>query len=102
MSNQPQAGKPANTGKNPVKEVKKETVPAKTPEQKAAKFKEIGTRRLNRAIKSIEVIGNLSGANYVRTEEQVKTIFTALREAVNDCEKKFSAKSKADKVKISL
>lgn len=79
----------------------KSTVP-RTAEQKALKFKEIGTKRLNKAIKAIEVIGNLAGSNYQRTEEQTKIIFNALREVVNDTEKKFAAKQKTDRIGISL
>lgn len=73
-----------------------------TPEQKAAKFKILATKRGEKAIKYIELLGNLSAKNYVYTEDQVKILFGAMREAVNDTEKMFSAKQKVEKVRIQL
>ena len=73
-----------------------------TPEQKASKFKTLATKRGEKAIKYIELLGNLSAKNYVYTEGQVKTLFDALRTAVDDTEAMFSIKQKTDKVRIQL
>lgn len=72
----------------------------KTPEEikaeKAAKFKELGVKRTKNAIKAIDLIGNLSGSNYVSTPEQHATIIKALRTAVDTVEAKLSGKPVAD------
>jgi hypothetical protein len=73
-----------------------------TPEQKAGKFKTLATKRGEKAIKYIELLGNLSAKNYVYTEDQVKILFSALRDAVNDTEKMFTVKQKVEKVRIQL
>lgn len=73
-----------------------------TPEQKAAKFKVLAVKRGEKAIKYIELLGNLSGNNYVYTEDQIEILFTALEAAVADTKKLFAAKQKVEKVRIQL
>ena len=54
---------------------------------KRRKFAELGTKRVNKAIKDIRLIGNLSNkANYEYTEEDVRKIMKALRDAVTEAE----------------
>lgn len=86
----------------PVKKTDKAKSVKLTPEQKAIKFKKLATARVNRAVKVIGHIGNLSGSNYVRTDAQVEKIFAVLREAVNQAEIRFAAKQKSESVGIQL
>jgi len=73
----------------------KETVAPRTPEVKAAKFKEIAQRRTRQAVRIITGLGNLSNkGNYEFTPEQVEKIFKALSEALADTQAKFEAKAK--------
>lgn len=88
-----------HTVTNKYKNEKKEKL---THEQKAAKFKKLAMARGNRAVKYIELIGNLSSSNYVYNEEQVKAIFNAIHEAAHDIESRFVAKKKIEKLRIQL
>jgi hypothetical protein len=63
---------------------------------KAAKFKELATARVNRVLKGIAQIGNLSSKNYERTDAQVRAIFDALQSAVESCEARFQGTAKPD------
>ena len=57
---------------------------------KRRKFAELGTKRVNKAINDIRLIGNLSNkANYEYTEEDVRKIMKALRDAVTEAETRF-------------
>ena len=59
-------------------------------ETDAQKFKRLATRRVNLALKHIHLIGNLSNrSNYAYTPDDVKRIFIALREAVDEAEERF-------------
>jgi hypothetical protein len=58
-------------------------------ESKADKFKRLAEPRVGNAIKKIKIIGNLSGSGYEFTAEQVGTILTTLKTAVEEVEKKF-------------
>lgn len=60
-------------------------------ESKADKFKRLGNKRLNKALKAIKNIGNLSGAGYERTPDQVKTIQSKLDDAVKTTMARFTA-----------
>ena len=58
--------------------------------EKRRKFAELGTNRVNKAINDIRLIGNLSNkANYDYNDADVRQIMKALREAVNEAEKRF-------------
>jgi hypothetical protein len=73
----------------------KESVAPRTPEVKAAKFKEIAQRRTRQAVRIITGLGNLSNkGNYEFTPEQLDKIFKALHEALNETQAKFDAKVK--------
>ncbi len=65
------------------------------------KFVRLATKRVNSAIKVINLIGNLSNkSNYDYTEEDVAKIFKALQEELNACKKRFDMASKPGKKKI--
>lgn len=54
------------------------------------KFVKLANRRINSAIKAIQLIGNLSNrSNYDFTEEDVDKIFTALNREVKQCRERF-------------
>ena len=57
---------------------------------KRRKFAELGTKRVNKAINEIRLVGNLSNkANYDYTEADVRQIMKALRDAVTEAESRF-------------
>ena len=57
----------------------------------AEKFKELAEKRVNKALKDIRLIGNLSNrSNYKYTDAQVKKIMKALKESVRECESRFA------------
>ena len=73
-----------------------------TPEQKAEKFKMLATKRGEKAIKFIELLGNLSGKNYVYTEEQVNSLFLALADSLAQTKELFVVGKKVAKTRINL
>lgn len=57
---------------------------------KAAKFIELANKRVNRAIKDLKLIGNLSNRqNYDFTDEQAKKIVKALQQEVDSVKQSF-------------
>ena len=58
-------------------------------ESKADRFKRLAEPRVGNAVKKIGIIGNLAGANYEFTAEQVEKILGTLKTAVDEVEKKF-------------
>ena len=70
-------------------------------DEKQAKFRELAEKRVNNAIKNIQLIGNLSNTSaYSYTEEEVKTIFKTLKEEIIGAEAKFKAKGKNNNFKF--
>jgi hypothetical protein len=61
----------------------------KTAEGKHEKFVRLGEARMNRAIKSIEGVGKLSGSGYEYSDEDAKQLLKALAEAVSEVALKF-------------
>jgi len=60
-----------------------------------AKFVRLATKRVTNALKSIQLVGNLSNrSNYDYTEEDVQKIFRALQEELNSCRRKFELATK--------
>ena len=58
-------------------------------------FKRLAVMRVNKALKHIKLVGNLSNkSNYSYTDKQVKKIFAALREGINDAEERFEQREK--------
>ncbi|RVK16995.1 hypothetical protein PWG15_36145 (plasmid) [Ensifer adhaerens] len=62
------------------------------------KFVRLGTARVNKAIKAIQLIGNLSNkSNYSYEQADVEKIFRALTAEIKACRQKFeSGSSQAD------
>lgn len=59
------------------------------------KFVELAQKRVSKAMKDIQLIGNLSNrSNYDYTEEDVGKIMKALSEEVSACRKKFDVAMK--------
>ena len=59
------------------------------------KFVDLASKRVSRAMKAIQLIGNLSNrSNYDYTEDDVTKIFKALQEELNSCRKRFEMASK--------
>ena len=59
---------------------------------KSAKFIELANKRVNRAVKDISLIGNLSNRrNYTYNEEQAKKIIKALQSSVDQVKASFQS-----------
>lgn len=68
---------------------------------KKVKFRELATKRVNNALKNIQLIGNLSNTRaYEYDEEDVKKMFKSLREEITIAESKFKAKGKNNNFKF--
>jgi len=69
-----------------------------------AKFVDLAKKRVSRALKDIQLIGNLSNrSNYDYTEDDVAKIIKALSDEVASCRKKFElAIKKQAKVEFEL
>ena len=58
---------------------------------KSIKFIELANKRVNKTIKDIQLIGNLSNKqNYEYTEQQAKQIIKALQQELDDIKHSFS------------
>lgn len=58
---------------------------------KRAKFRELAENRVNKAVKSIELIGNLSNTrNYEYSEAEVRKIFKYIELSLTEAHAKFS------------
>lgn len=70
---------------------------------KSDKFIELANKRVNRAIKDIELIGNLANrSNYVYTDEQAKKILKALQQEIDLLKQAFLTPSESQKSEFSL
>ena len=66
-----------------------------------AKFKEIGERRVSRAIEAIRLVGNLANkSNYDYTDDDVKQLTRALQDALQNVKAKFSGSAKKKNFKF--
>lgn len=64
--------------------------PATSPEEKLAKFKEIGARRVSKACKAIRILGTLSNrSSYIYDQSHVDKMFAALEKALVETKSKF-------------
>lgn len=69
--------------------------------EKRIKFRELATKRVNNALKDIQLIGNLSNTSaYEYDEEDVKKMFRSLKEELTVAESKFKAKGKNNNFKF--
>lgn len=71
-------------------------------ETKNEKFLRIATPRVNAIIDKLEILSNCAGSNYEYTEEQVETMFQALRDAMDACYNEFRPKVKTEKERFSF
>ena len=84
---------PTRTGKGPqVREIDR------------AKFTKLASARVSKALKEIQLIGNLSNrSNYDYTDEDISKIFKALSDELADCRRRFeTAKKKPSEPKFVL
>ena len=59
------------------------------------KFTELASKRVNRTLKDIQLIGNLSNrSNYDYTDQDVSKIFKALQDELSACRKRFEQASR--------
>ncbi len=68
------------------------------------KFVKLASARVSKALKDIQLIGNLSNrSNYDYTEEDITKIFKALNEEISACRKRFEiSNKKAGAAKFTL
>lgn len=71
-------------------------------ETKNEKFLRIATPRVNAIIDKLDVLSNCAGSNYEYTEEQVETMFQAIRDAMDACYNEFRPKVKSEKERFSF
>ena len=70
---------------------------------KNKKFKDLAVARVNKALKHIQLIGNLSNKQHYSYEEQdVKKIFSALDNEIKNMKQKFSNGNGKNKDKFNL
>jgi hypothetical protein len=63
--------------------------------KKSAKFRSIGTKRVNSALKRIALIGNLSNrSSYAYTDADIKKLVSTLRTAIDRMEARFTPSAK--------
>jgi len=67
------------------------------------KFVELAEKRVNKAMKDISLVGNLSNrSNYSYTDQDVKKIASALRKAVDEMKARFDRKVDSSEGKFKL
>ena len=67
------------------------------------KFVELAENRVNRAVKDIRLIGNLSNkSNYSYTEQDAKKIYAALKAALDEMKRRFDSKGDAEEALFKL
>ena len=67
------------------------------------KFVELANKRVNKALKDIQLIGNLSNrSNYSYLDEDVKQIFRVLETELRECRRKFEQKGAVTSDKFHL
>lgn len=71
-------------------------------ESKEERFVRLATKRTQAAVEKIRLLENLSSSSYRYTEEQVRRILTALRQAVEDVERKFNRQPEMGKKAFTL
>ncbi len=70
-------------------------------ESKAEKFKQLGTQRTQNVLHAIKVLSRLSNrSSYEYTNEQVKYIFSTIKQALNEAKKNFNEKSNGKSFKL--
>ena len=80
------------------KPVAKKAVAAPAGETREQKFTRLAIPRVTKALKAIDLIGNLSGGNYAYDDAKVEQIFGALKRKLNDTQAKFAPRAKGERV----
>ena len=78
---------PVKRGRKPASAAQKQE---KQAESRREKFLRLGKQRMEKALKAISLIGNLSGAGYEYTEADVDKINNALADSVEKVVAKFN------------
>ena len=71
-------------------------------ETKAEKFIRIATPRVNSVIDKLDILANCAGAAYDYNEEQIESMFDAIRNAVDACYSQFQPKQKTEKERFTF
>jgi hypothetical protein len=67
------------------------------------KFKELAEKRVNKTLKDIKLIGNLSNrSNYSYTDQDARKIYTALKKALEEMKARFDAKGASEEESFKL
>lgn len=70
---------------------------------KSSKFVELANKRVNRAIKDIQLVGNLANrTNYEYSEEQAKKILKALQQEIDVLKQVFQTAGESQKSEFRL
>ena len=65
-----------------------------TKEAKKARFYRVGERRINKILKYLKLVGNMSNKNlYLYTDQEVKKMFNVLKTMISKTEDKFQTGS---------
>lgn len=71
-------------------------------ETKNEKFVRIASPRVNAVIGKLDILSNCASSNYEYSEEQVESMFQAIRDAVDNCYAQFQPKVKSEKEKFTF
>jgi hypothetical protein len=72
-------------------------------EKDRQKFVTLAQKRVNRALKDIKLIGNLSNrSNYSYTDEDAKKIYRALANALNELKARFDSRGDDTEINFKL
>ena len=70
---------------------------------KRKKFVELAEKRVNRLLKDIRLVGNLSNrSNYSFSEEDIRKIFTAIDNEMRATRKRFDSSGSSDETTFKL
>lgn len=71
-------------------------------ETKAEKFIRIATPRVNSVIDKLDILANCAGSAYEYNDEQIESMFDAIRNAVDACYSQFQPKQKTEKERFTF
>lgn len=71
-------------------------------ETKNEKFLRIATPRVNAIIDKLDILANCASPAYDYTEEQVESMFQAIRDAVDACYAQYQPKQKSEKERFTF
>ena len=73
------------------------------PEISREKFVRLANRRVNTALKAIQLVGNLSNrSNYAYTDSDVEKIFSVMNRELKEARERFRANGKPGQAKVEL